>query len=210
MADHHDRPTKGHRVRSDSVLILAARGGLLALVGSELVQVLSAPSPPRWSLLTAGTGAVIALAALTLLVVRADRTASGRFRSALKNVLPSARGSALLRKEVTALSSLWTWAQRGLVDVRDDEQPVKYHRGLRTTILVLVGVSILEIVLVHSLVPVPWLRVLLLLLGIYGSVLALAFLASLAVRLHVVRAHGFCFAQVQTTPSRRPGRRSSL
>ena len=45
-------------------LVLAARGGLLTVVGSEVVRVVSAPSPPGWSLLTAGGGAVIVATAI--------------------------------------------------------------------------------------------------------------------------------------------------
>ena len=155
MARLHNRPSTRRTVTREHGLVLAARGGLLTVVGSEVVQVVSAPSPPGWSLLTAGGGAVIVATAI---------------------------GGLVLREE--------GWVRGHMVDVRPGDQPVDYHRSLRTTILALVGLSVLEIMLVHLLIPIAWLRVVLLLLGVYGSVFALAYLAGLAVRPHVFTAQG--------------------
>ena len=171
-------------------LVLAARGGLLTVVGSEVVQVVSAPSPPGWSLLTAGGGAVIVATAIGGLVLREEGARGGRLRSALRQVLPSGRGKEMLSNELDALRSLGLWVRGRKVDVRPGDQPVDYHRSLRTTILALVGLSVLEIMLVHLLIPIAWLRVVLLLLGVYGSVFAMAYLAGLAVRPHVFTAQG--------------------
>ena len=174
-------------------LAFTARCGVGAALVSEVLLLVSVTGllvTPSWlSALLIG-GLVLAAASTLLIAASGSGTPGERLRAAVGQVLSSGRAVGLLAKELRVLGSLGPWLRGQRVGVGPSDHTIGYHSGLRTTVLVLVGLSLGEVVLVHLLLPWPWLQAVLFVLGLYGAVLALAFLANLAVRPHVVRTDG--------------------
>lgn len=61
-----------------------------------------------------------------------------------------------------------------------------YTRGSSTFPLVLIGLSVAELVLVHFLIPWPWLQVVLLVFTVWGVLFVLGFLSARAVHPHFI------------------------
>lgn len=87
--------------------------------------------------------------------------------------------------ELRAFHSLGLAARRRKV-LGPGAVPFGYSRGSSTFPLVLVGLSVGELVIVHVLVPWPWLRLALALLTVWGVLFILGFLASRRVHPHFI------------------------
>ena len=180
-------------VKDYRALAFTARCGLGAALVSEallLVSVTGLLLTPSWLPALLIGGLVLAAASTLLIAASGSGTPGERLLAAVGQVLSSGRAVGLLAKELRVLASLGPWLRGQRVGVGPSDHTIGYHSGLRTTVLVLVGLSLGEVVLVHLLLPWPWLQAVLFVLGLYGAVLALAFLANLAVRPHVVRTDG--------------------
>ncbi|GGK65178.1 hypothetical protein GCM10011591_41790 [Nocardia camponoti] len=106
------------------------------------------------------------------------------FFAALTVVLPSPV-VAVLRHEIGVLGALWRWARRR-PDVRPGGTAVQYGQEVRTFVAVSIFLSALEIAVAELLIPWQWLRIVLCVIGIYGAVWLLGFLAATRTRPHVV------------------------
>lgn len=146
---------------------------------------------PTWltPLLLVVEVAALTVAAWVLWRYRVSR-AAGRQRGAgveeaLRAALPGAVATVVLH-EVRSMHSLALWVRRRRHEVPSGASAFGYGRDGRALGLVLLAVSLVEVVAVELVVPWPAVRLGLLVLGIYGVVLVLGFLASAAVRPHVL------------------------
>lgn len=97
--------------------------------------------------------------------------------------------TTVLHFHARMLGSLWLW-MRGRQDVPAGAIPLGYGRdgqamGLAMG-LAMLAVSVAELIAVELLVPWEWLRLALLVLGVYGLVVVLGALAEARVRPHVL------------------------
>ncbi|HZM77905.1 MAG TPA: hypothetical protein VFC19_19475 [Candidatus Limnocylindrales bacterium] len=151
--------------------------------------------------LTLGQAAVLLLILEVLLAVaivgefaallrayrRARRAEAGRaaaFSAALDAVLPPPL-AYLVRQEFRMFSAVYG-ALRRRRRVRPDEEVVTYGGQLRTLLIGMVAVSIIEVVVVELLVPWDWLRWTLVILGAYGLLWVLGFASSIYTSPHSV------------------------
>lgn len=125
---------------------------------------------------------------LTLLRLRgAARTPAGDGRSLLDCVLAE---EPLLRPAVSELRYYHSLvlAVAGKRRVPAGATPFGYTKGTRGIPIAIGAVSLVELVLVHLLVPWPWLRIVLLILSIWGVLFVAGFFASRVVHPHIVTA----------------------
>ncbi|GAB2692558.1 hypothetical protein [Thalassiella azotivora] len=137
--------------------------------------------------------ALLALAAVTLAVRggvgyrRARAQGSTReeaFLEALRPVVPAFL-LAVVRHEYGVFGAIGQ-RLRGRVDVAPEATAVPYGRDVTPFLALFAGLSVVELVVVHLLVPWEWLRVLLLVLGAYGLVWIIGLLCAIHVRPHQV------------------------
>ncbi|XVQ16220.1 hypothetical protein ACQP1W_37405 [Spirillospora sp. CA-255316] len=183
------------------MMVKIARAALLGLVPAELTLVVllvagvSVPAP----LLVAAEALIVAVLALEASVAyrifaAARRAGAGR-RAALREVrgrLVPRRVARLAGFELKGTHSLVLWAARRRSGVPEGAVEVSYAREETfTTSLWLFAMAVetvgLEILLRGLGVP-DWLRVLVLVVDVYGLVLALAVYAACVTRPHVVTA----------------------
>ena len=86
--------------------------------------------------------------------------------------------------------SLLLWSRRRLDGVVPGATPLPYGRDARVTAYALLAASLVEVVAVELVVPWPAVRGALLVLGVYGVVGVLAWIADLGVRPHVLTGEG--------------------
>lgn len=123
---------------------------------------------------------------LALTIVRFRRVALGAPHGEILNRL--AQEEPLIRPALTELRAFHSLGLAALrrQQVRPGAIPFGYTRGSATIPLVLIGLSVAELVIVHFMVPWPWLRLVLLLLTVWGVLFVLGFLAIRRVHPHVV------------------------
>jgi hypothetical protein len=152
--------------------------------------------------LSAGTAVAVVLAleaVLALTVLSQVAVALVRFRerrrggagpaeatrTALREVLPRPLADAVLH-ELRLFHSLALWLRRRTSGVPPDAVTISYERSMRPFVLVVAGLSAVELLAVELVVPWPLVRIVLLVLGAYALVVVLGFGAANAVRPHVL------------------------
>lgn len=119
---------------------------------------------------------------------RRERTAGGdtssALRHALRQVLPAPVAAVLWHELGIATAVVRTL--RGRAEVAPGETPLAYGRDQLAFIVVMCGVSVGEILVFGLLVPWEWLRVVALVVGVYGMFWVLGFYCAMRTRPHVV------------------------
>lgn len=138
--------------------------------------------------------AVLAVAALAqgAAAVRSYRAARGggadreaAFGAAVRAVLPGPIAAVVLH-EVQLIHSLLLWVRRRQHGVPPGAVAVPYGRDSRAVGFAFLTVSLVELLAVELLIPWPTVRAVLLLLGVYGVVVMLGFVAGPIIRPHVL------------------------
>jgi hypothetical protein len=106
----------------------------------------------------------------------------GRLRAAVE------LGRRALAHEVGMWRSLYRWLARR--PVLDGSRPFTYARAITPVLWAFIGVSAVEIPLIHVLLPWPAVRQALLVVGVYGLLWMIGLLASLWVHPHTVGEPG--------------------
>lgn len=169
-------------------------GALLVLAPAEAataVLFLAGIPVAPWIPITVGAlllVTVIAEIALALCVYGQARQDGDSRRSAVRAIAREAVPAPVVRSarfEVLLWESIWRWvSRRPLVPERG--QGFSYHRYELPVLLAFAVLGIVEIALVHWLLPWPAVRVVALILGVMGVIWVLGFLASLSTRPHHV------------------------
>lgn len=113
----------------------------------------------------------------------ADREAA--FEAAARAVLPGPIASVVLH-EAKLSHSLLLWARGRQHGVPPGAVTIPYGRDGRAVGFALLTVSLIELLVVELIIPWPTVRLVLLLLGVYGVVVVLGFSAGPIVRPHVL------------------------
>ena len=138
--------------------------------------------------------AALAFAALGQAVVavrgyRASRRAGAApeaaFDASVRAALPGPLAAVVLH-EVRLIQSLVLWVRRREHGVPPGAIAIRYGRDGRALGLMLLAVSVVEMIVVELVVPWPAVRLVLLVLGVYGLLIVLAFIVDEAVRPHVL------------------------
>ena len=163
------------------VLIAVTDGILVAtgiIPGEQALRVLLAVELPLLTLL---------LLYAAILLQRASRHGSVRAagRDLVDRVIPS-KIAAGIRKEVSTFGNLWRWIRGKRVGAGDGAVLFPYTKGLFTVPLFFTVLALVELFVVHLIVPWEWLRITLLLLTIYSLMLLLGFVGARVVHPHVV------------------------
>ncbi|MEV0599876.1 hypothetical protein AB0I82_11350 [Streptomyces sp. NPDC050315] len=103
---------------------------------------------------------------------------------ALSTVLPAPVAKAI-GMEFGLFRALWRWIRRK-PDAPEGHQTLTYGSELKPLMWVMVFLVPLEVLAVEFLVPWPVVRIILLVLSVYGTVWVLGFIAALFVRPHTV------------------------
>ncbi len=129
---------------------------------------------------------------LTAVAVRAYRAArrdgtdpEPALEAATRAVLPDPIASLVLH-EGRLVHSLLLWARGRQHGVPPGAVAIAYGRDDRAVGLALLTVSLVELVVVELVIPWPTVRLVLFLLGVYGVVVVLGFIAGPVVRPHVL------------------------
>jgi hypothetical protein len=103
-------------------------------------------------------------------------------------------GVALLRKAVAFEAGMWRslfrWAARRPVTDHPDDVPFSYVKAVAAAIWIWIAASAVEMVAAHLLVPWATVRVILLVVSLWGLAWMVGYLASLTIHPHVVEEHG--------------------
>ena len=113
----------------------------------------------------------------------ADREAA--FEAAARTALPGPIATAVLH-EATLVHSLLLWVRGRQHGVPPGAVAIPYGRDGRAVGIALLVVSFVELVVVELVIPWPTVRLVLLLLGVYGALIVLGFIAGPIVRPHVL------------------------
>lgn len=92
----------------------------------------------------------------------------------------------LMRAKGRTLRALWCWVTRRRVGAGPGVETIGYTRGTTAVPIAFAVASLVEIGIVHLLVPWPWLRWTLLVLSLYSLFLMAAWLADRVVHPHLV------------------------
>jgi hypothetical protein len=102
--------------------------------------------------------------------------------------------SSMLRKAAAMESGVWRslyhWPRRRHIGVGPDDHTFAYAAAAAPILWVFVGLSAFEIPLLHLVLPWPVVRVVFLILGAWGLIWMIGFLASYYVHPHVVGSAG--------------------
>lgn len=131
---------------------------------------------------------VIAEIVLAVCVYGQARQEGDSRRSAVRAIAREAVPAPIVRSarfEALLWESIWRWVSRRPL-VPECGQGFSYHRYELPVLLAFAVLGIVEIALVHWLLPWPTVRVVALVLGVMGVVWVLGFLASLSTRPHHV------------------------
>ena len=105
-----------------------------------------------------------------------------------------APGPSLLRTAIAMESGVWRslyyWARRRPIGVGPDDDVFAYAATAAPILWVFVGLSAFEIPLLHLILPWPTVQVVFLILGAWGLIWMLGFLASYYVHPHIVGPPG--------------------
>lgn len=118
---------------------------------------------------------------------RSGATPWSAFVATVDDVLPAPMAAALLH-EATIVRSLWLAIRRRDDGVGPADDAFSYAAGAGLTMGALTVVAAVELIVVHLLVPWPWARTLLILVGLWSVVLVLGAWAGLCRHPHVVSA----------------------
>lgn len=118
---------------------------------------------------------------------RAHARASGSRRGALRGLAADDPYLRMFVAEARTFASLGRWVARR-PDVPDGAVAIGYSRGTLGVPVALVIAALIELVAVHLLIPWPIVRLVLDLLGIYGLLMVLGWLAGRIVRPHLLTA----------------------
>jgi hypothetical protein len=92
--------------------------------------------------------------------------------------------------EIAMWRSLYQWVGRRYPGTTEDAQSFGYSGVAMPTLWAFIGVSIVEIPILHLILPWPWVRGAMLAIGIYGLLWMFGLLASMRVNTHMVDAVG--------------------
>ncbi|UFU07312.1 hypothetical protein [Ruania halotolerans] len=159
---------------------------VIALLALNLAGVL--PGSTAWRLfLTIEIPLLLVLVFITAFrlnhVARTKSETNAGFLDRLASEEPLLRGAVA---ELRAFASLFLLAS-GKRRVTADARPFGYTRGTMTFPAVMIAVSLVELVVVHFLVPWPWLQIVLIILTIWSVLFVLGHLASRVVHPHFVK-----------------------
>lgn len=105
-----------------------------------------------------------------------------------------APGPSLLRTAISMESGVWRslyhWIRRRPIGVGPDDDALAYVAAAAPILWVFVGLSAFEIPLLHLIIPWPIVRMAFLVLGVWGLIWMVGFLASYHVHPHVIGAAG--------------------
>lgn len=188
------------------------RGVLLVLAPIEIALVvavaLGAPIPPR---IRVAVGVLVVATLAIEVAIWLGRFRSGRRAGASRRA--SAIGATrdvvgervwrLIRFEHGLLAGLARWALRREV-VPAGARGFSSHRAITPMLTAVCAVSVVELVIVHVLLPWPAAQVSAAVLGVWGLVWALGFRAALITRPHVVTASHLVLRAGVTTEVRIP------
>ncbi|TWJ12916.1 hypothetical protein LX16_3683 [Stackebrandtia albiflava] len=157
--------------------------------GNGLLTLLGVLTPGQ--ALTATLAVEIPLVLLTVAltwraVLRLRRETGSTWRRALGAHAATDPFLHAARSEFRLFRSLWLWIRGRRDGVSASVAGFDYAGGTMVIPVAFIAVSLLEAVVVHLLVPWQWLRVVLLVLTVYGVVFLLGLLASRSVHPHLV------------------------
>ncbi|WP_127467953.1 hypothetical protein [Streptomyces sp. B27] len=150
-------------------------GAVLVAVEALVVGVLAVEAAVMWPLYTARR--------------RAGEGRRAAALSAVRAVVPVAV-RRLMVHELRALHSLGVWAVRRRHRVPEGALPFSYTEPQTGTIWAFFFASVLETVVLALVIPWPLVHLILLVVGVYGTVLIVALHAACVTRPHVVGADG--------------------
>ncbi|ARI54834.1 hypothetical protein A6E92_23680 [Streptomyces sp. S8] len=150
-------------------------GAVLLAVEALVVGVLALEAAVMWPLYTARR--------------RAGEGRRAAASSAVRAVVPVAV-RRLMVHELRALHSLGVWSVRRRHRIPAGALPFSYTEPQTGTMWVLFSASVLETVVLALVVPWPLVHLILLVVGVYGTVFVVALHAACVTRPHVVEADG--------------------
>jgi hypothetical protein len=96
----------------------------------------------------------------------------------------------LVRLEIGIWRSLWLWIRRRKSGVRPGVEPVSYAKEITPVLAVFVVLSLVELPVVHVLIPWDSVRLVVLVLSVWGLLWMVGYLASVRVFPHLLSPHG--------------------
>ncbi|MEV7896518.1 hypothetical protein AB0O63_20135, partial [Streptomyces cyaneofuscatus] len=181
------------------IALRAARGALWVVLPAELALVVCLVGGVRitGAVLLAAEALVLGVLALEAAVMwplytARRRAGDGRRAAALsavRAVVPVAV-RRLTVHELRALHSLGVWAVRRRHRIPEGALPFSYTEPQTGTMWAFFFASVLETVVLALVIPWPLVHLILLVVGVYGTVLIVALHAACVTRPHVVGADG--------------------
>lgn len=181
------------------IALRAARGALWVVLPAELALVVCLVGGVRitGAVLLAAEALVLGVLALEAAVMwplytARRRAGDGRRAAALsavRAVVPVAV-RRLMVHELRALHSLGVWAVRRRHRIPEGALPFSYTEPQTGTMWAFFFASVLETVVLALVIPWPLVHLILLVIGVYGTVLIVALHAACVTRPHVVGADG--------------------
>lgn len=177
----------------------SVRRVMWALVPVELPLLIASAAGvplPRAVVLFARVLVVAAVVVETVLLLRGFLAArrrglsrGGALREAAYGLLPRI-AVRLMAHEVRCLRSIWLWARRRAHGVGPGDHAAGYTAAQSAMMWSLIGLSVVETVALAFLIPWPVVHLVLLVLGVYGTVFMVGMQAACVVRPHVAGADG--------------------
>ncbi|MGW5066990.1 hypothetical protein ACWEQJ_12865 [Streptomyces cyaneofuscatus] len=177
----------------------AARGALWVVLPAELALAVCLVGGVRitGAVLLAAEALVLGVLALEAAVLwplytarrRAGDARRAAALSAVRAVVPVAV-RRLMVHELRALHSLGVWAVRRRHRIPEGALPFSYTEPQTGTVWAFFFASVLETVVLALVIPWPLVHLILLVIGVYGTVLIVALHAACVTRPHVVGADG--------------------